>query len=658
MAERAAPDATSRPRIALLDEGTVAGIAAGEVVERPASAVKELVENALDAGATRVRVDYDDKAGTRIVVTDDGAGIPEAEVELALTRHATSKIRTLADLDAVSTFGFRGEALAAIASASDLEITTAVEGALGGVRVTVKAGRIVERAPSASRRGTTIEVRDLFATVPARRKFLKSATAESGFVADVVRRFALARPDVQFTLALSGRVSLDVAPVATAAERMRQVLGKEVSVGLVEVDARYGGFHLHGLVSPPGTAYGSSRRMALFVGRRWVKDRLLFQAVLEGYQTYLLKGRYPAVSLFLDVEGAAVDVNVHPAKLEVRFADADEVRRFVAEGVRDALRRSSSPLGRWGIDATEALRRRAVPTSAPSGGFVDPSGLGSSGARDQRARERAMEAASAPAPAETGSWRDASFSAEAGSYDEDAASAPGLAGSTADVGIPGYQPAGPIEGAKPTDGVQASLDLGPERAEDALGRLEIVGQIFDGYFVCEGDGEVLLIDQHAGHERVLFERLMLAFEQREVARQALLLPERVHVGAAGVEACALAQGDLEALGWEIEPFGEEDVVVRAVPAMAVGTAVAPLVEAVAADLVAVGHARAAERLAERIMATVACHSAVRVGQRLGAAAARALLREMAAVPYHATCPHGRPVARKLSRGQVERMFGR
>ena len=657
MAERAAPDATSRPRIALLDEGTVAGIAAGEVVERPASAVKELVENALDAGATRVRVDYDDKAGTRIVVTDDGAGIPEAEVELALTRHATSKIRTLADLDGVATFGFRGEALAAIASASDLEITTAVEGALGGIRVTVKAGRIVERAPSASRRGTTIDVRDLFATVPARRKFLKSATAESGFVADVVRRFALARPDVQFTLALSGRVSLDVAPVATAAERMRQVLGKEVSVGLVEVDARYGGFHLHGLVSPPGTAYGSSRRMALFVGRRWVKDRLLFQAVLEGYQTYLLKGRYPAVSLFLDVEGVAVDVNVHPAKLEVRFADADEVRRFVAEGVRDALRRSSSPLGRWGIDATEALRRRAVPVTAHSGGFVDPSGLGASGARDQRARERAMESASAPASSETGSWRDTSFSAEPGAYGDNEAEA-AFAGATADAGIPGYEPAVPNEGARPTDGVQANLDLGPERAEDALGRLEIVGQIFDGYFVCEGDGEVLLIDQHAGHERVLFERLMLAFEQREVARQALLLPERVHVGAAGVEACALAHDDLEALGWEIEPFGEEDVVVRAVPAMAVGTAVVPLVEAVAADLVAAGHARAAERLAERIMATVACHSAVRVGQRLGAAAARALLREMATVPYHATCPHGRPVARKLARGQVERMFGR
>jgi len=330
----------------LLDESTVAGISAGEVVERPASAVKELVENALDAGAGHVRVDYDDRGPMRIVVTDDGAGIEDAEIDLALTRHATSKIRTLSDLDAVATFGFRGEALAAIASASDLEVVTAVEGRTGGTRVVVRAGRIVERSPAPSRRGTRIDVQDLFATVPARRKFLKGGSTEAGYVADVMRRFALARPDVHFVLVVGGRTSLDVAPVATGVERIRQVFGKEVASALVEVDARYGNLRLRGFVSAPGSAWGTSRRMAIFVGGRWVRERLLFQSVLEGYQTYLLKGRFPAVALFFDCEAGGVDVNVHPAKLEVRFSNPEEVRRFVAEAVRDALRRSASPLGR------------------------------------------------------------------------------------------------------------------------------------------------------------------------------------------------------------------------------------------------------------------------------------------------------------------------
>jgi DNA mismatch repair protein MutL len=610
--------------IALLDDATVAGIAAGEVVERPSSAVKELVENALDAGAARIRIEYEDNGRLRIVVADDGSGIDAAEIDLALTRHATSKIRSLADLDAVSTFGFRGEALAAIASASDLILTTATSEE-GGTRVDVRAGTICGRSPAAARRGTRIEIEDLFAAVPARRKFLKGAATEAGFVADVVRRFALARPDVHFSLHSGGRVLLDVAPVAGVADRIRQVFGREVAASLIEVDARLGGLTLRGHVSAPGSSWGSSRRMAIYVGGRWVREKLLFQSVLDGYQTYLLKGRYPATVLHFDCEPGSVDVNVHPAKLEVRFSDGDAVRRFVAEAVRDALRRTASPLGRWGIDASESLRRRAVPSS----------GFGAVARRAETANPRALAR-----HVETASSAVASAEAAVGA---------------ADSAIPGYTPSPEVAAAA---GEQLAIDLGPERAEGALGRLEIVGQIFEGYFVCEGDGEVVLVDQHAAHERVLFERLLHAFEERAVSRQALLIPERVHVGREGVEACAASSADLEELGWEIEPFGEEDVVVRAVPSMAGSADARVLAEAVAADLVEAGRARSAERLAERVMATVACHSAVRVGKRLEPAAARALLAEMATVSYHATCPHGRPVARKLTRSQVERMFGR
>ncbi|HXC52042.1 MAG TPA: DNA mismatch repair endonuclease MutL [Candidatus Limnocylindrales bacterium] len=610
-----------RAPIALLDEATIAGIAAGEVVERPSAAVKELVENALDAGATHVRVEYDDRGPIRIAVVDDGSGIADHEIELALTRHATSKIRSLGDLDSATTFGFRGEALAAIASASDLDFVTAVEGAPGGTRVIVRGGRIVERAPAASRRGTRIHVEDLFASVPARRKFLKSAATEAAYVSDVVRRFALARPDVHFVLESSGRIALDVAPVASAQERVRQVFGREVAESLVEVDAHFAGLRLTGFISRPGAAWGTARRMAIFVGGRAVRERLLFQAVLEGYQTYLLKGRYPAVSLFFDCDPGEVDVNVHPSKLEVRFSRPDDARRFVTEAVRDALRQSASPLGRWGLDATESLRRRVVSHTPPA----------------QSSMPRRKAAPYEPAT-------------EAQARRQDAAPI------AADSHIPGYEPAAAQTREEPRE--QLAIDLGREREADALGRFHVIGQIFDGYFVCEGDGEVLLVDQHAAHERILFERLMEAFSGREVARQALLLPERVHVGAAGVEACAGGRDALESLGWEIEPFGDEDVVVRAVPAMAGSADPHSLVEAVASDLVEAGRARAAERLAERIMATVACHAAVRVGKRLDPAAARALLAEMATVSYHSTCPHGRPVARPLSRGQVERMFGR
>ena len=488
-------------------------------------------------------------------------------------------------------------------------------------------------------------MQDLFATVPARRKFLKSASTEAGYVADVVRRFALARPDVHFVLTVSGRASLDVAPVASGAERIRQVFGKEVAAGLVDVDARYGSLRLRGLVSPPGSAWGSSRRMAIFVGGRWVRDRLLFQSVLEGYQTYLLKGRFPAVSLFLDCDAGNVDVNVHPAKLEVRFSDPDQVRRFVAEAVRDGLRRSASPLGRWGLDASESLRRRAVPSSGYGAVSAPSSRAREAGAAQRDDAGVATRAGAARSPIDVGAARSPS----------DIGAAPDAA---ADSRIPGYTPSSSDASRAADDGEQLAIDLGPAQAAGALGRLDVIGQIFEGYFVCEGDGEVLLVDQHAAHERVLFERLMQAFAERDVVRQALLLPERVHVGRDGVEACAAGSADLESLGWEIEPFGEEDVVVRAVPAMAGGADARALVEAVARDLVEAGRAHAAERLAERIMATVACHSAVRVGKRLDVAAARALLREMATVSYSATCPHGRPVARKLARGQVERMFGR
>ncbi len=623
-------------RIERLDEGVIASIAAGEVVERPASAVKELVENSLDAGATRVEVDYEDRDATRIAVTDDGRGIAADQIDLAVERHATSKIRSLADVAAARTFGFRGEALASIASASELELETAVEGSQAGTLARVVGGRVVERAPSNLRRGTRIDVADLFAAVPARRKFLKSAATESAAVADVVKRFALARPDVRFVLRHNGRPTFTVAPVAGLRARAAQVLGPDDSAGLLDVDASFGAFSLHGLLSPPGAAYGSARRMSLFVGHRWVRDRMLFRAVLEGYDTHLLKGRFPACVLFLAVADDEVDVNVHPSKLEVRFSQAEAVRRFVVEAVRDALRRGASPLGRWGLDADESLRRTAAarPAREPGrpAGETAPAQVPIDRVAESRPGQRPVQPAAALA---------------AGPREADAPS-----------DLPGYTPAVSSAAGSPGAADQASMAFGPDDRLGLLGRLSVLGQVFGGYIVGEADDELVLVDQHAAHECMLFARLVAAWEKGEVPRQGVLLATPIKVGAAAVDAVERAADELLSVGWEIEPFGAEAVVVRSRPAIAAGGDLAAMTEAVLADLVELGVATSARRLAERVLATVACHSAVRVGKRLDTTAARALLRELSRVEMRSSCPHGRPVARVLPRSRIEGLFGR
>lgn len=620
-----------------LDAAVVASIAAGEVVERPASAAKELIENALDAGATRVDVAYDDREATRIEVSDDGCGIPEQELGLAFERHATSKIRSLADVTGALTFGFRGEALSSIASASELEMETAVEGADTGVLVRVSGGKVLERRPSNLQRGTRIDVLDLFRAVPARRKFLKSAATEASALVDVVKRFALARPEVRFSLRHNGRKTFAVAPVADLQARVVQVLGPDDAADLLPVDASLGGLSLKGLVSPPGRAFGSSRRMSLFVGHRWVRDTMLFKAVLEGYDTHLLKGRYPACVLVLSVDADAVDVNVHPSKLEVRFSEQDSVRRFVIEAVREALRTGASPLGRWGLGADETLRREAA-------------------ARPERFEVRANRAAEADFGQPD---RSATSSADAG--EPKAEGPPGYERTKAEdsgAGPAGYRPAAQQETSSPGVADQTPIPFAGEDKPGALGRLRVLGQVFQGYIVAEADDELVLVDQHAAHECMLFENLMESWESQKVPRQGVLLATPVVVGAAAVEACERSQEALLRVGWEIEPFGQEEVVVRSIPAIAAGGDLTAMTEAVLEDLVAVGEGVSADHFARRVLATVACHSAVRVGKPLDATAAKALLRELSGVEMRSSCPHGRPVARALGRSKVEGMFGR
>ncbi|MFN8543342.1 MAG: DNA mismatch repair endonuclease MutL [Candidatus Binatia bacterium] len=590
-------------RIAILPPLVQGQIAAGEVIERPASVVKELVENALDAGARRIDVRLAAGGLGLIAVRDDGEGMSPEDAVLAFARHATSKLVGAADLPAVSTLGFRGEALPSIAAVARVRLVTRRAGDAAAVAVEA-AGELVRGAgPTGAAPGTTIEVHDLFATVPARRKFMRVPATEVGHVVDVLTRAAVAFPEVGFRLEHDGREVLSHPPVASLRQRLGQVLGATRAAGLVEVDAIGGAVGLAGYVGAPRETLSSPRLLWTYVriGRdgagagaaRWIRDRLLLRAVMDGYESLVMKGRYPVAVLFLTLPPGEVDVNVHPAKLEVRFRTPTVIHQLIAPAVRRRLAAALKPLG---------------PSAAP----IDP------------------------APEGAGESRPAY-----GLVAETGADQPRADGASAEWGAP------PAE--------QGALW---RPAPEGFATLRFVGQIFDGYLLCEGAGRVVLIDQHAAHERVVFERLRRERAAAGVGRDALLVPETVAVTPA--EHAALAEhGDvLAAAGLEGEPFGDGVYLLRTVPRLLRGQDAGALLRAVAHDLAEEGVSTAPARAADALLATVACHSAVRVGQHLDDARVRALLAAMDEVDVNAHCPHGRPVTVELGRGQIESLFRR
>ncbi|MBI2962577.1 MAG: DNA mismatch repair endonuclease MutL [Deltaproteobacteria bacterium] len=567
-------------RIQVLADSVARKIAAGEVIERPMSVVKELVENSLDAAARHVVVEIEHGGRTRIAVTDDGEGIAREDVPVAFEPHATSKIRTDDDLLHIATLGFRGEALPSIAAVSDVELWTCRRGEAVGTHFRLHGGAVVAREDVGTAVGCRIEVRDLFSTTPARRKFLKAPATEAGHVVQLIGRLALARPEVGFALRQDGRDTLSLPPDSRRA-RIRRVLGAEIDGQLrpVTVD---GAVRVSGFASHPSFSAANARGVLFFVNGRWVRDRLLQHALLAAYATLIPHGRHPAAVLFLDLAPDAVDVNVHPSKLEVRFRDAQTVHEAVRRAVREAMRASMA--------APPAPEWRAAEATAP---YAD-----------------------APPPA---------YGAAPGRLRlVDAAAATAL----------------------------------PFAAGGVFSSLRVVGQVFDGYLVCEGDGEIVLIDQHAAHERVAFERLRAARAAGRVETQAMLVPQPVETAAGDAELLGAAGEELAGCGLEIEPFGERSVLVRAVPALLPVGSIVPLVRAIAADLAHAERSAALEARTDGLLATIACHSVVRVGQRLSEVEMRALLAAMDSIDRDASCPHGRPVARRIARGELERRFGR
>jgi len=614
-------------------------IAAGEVVERPASVVKELVENALDAGARRVEVDVEAGGRRLIRVADDGSGMAPDEARLALKRHATSKISAAEDLWGLRTFGFRGEALPSIAAVSRLTLSTKTAGssagASGGFRLTVEAGVETDAREAGIPDGTQIEVRDLFFNTPARQKFLKSEATESANISEAVLRLGLAHPDVHLRLRTGGRVALDLPPHRDLSERVRAALARRGASVLHEAAGEEGGHRVRAFVAGPDEASATARSTFLFVGGRFVRDRALLHALVAAYGTILEKGRYPLATLFLDVPGDELDVNVHPQKLEVRFARAQEVYAAVRHVVGQAIARAP-----WlERDPARAVRVFTLPPYASSraGAAVVPAGRAVVASPGGVALGRAVQGA-LPLRA-----RDAAVDTDVEKGWPDAAP-------------PAFVTAG--------ERAQPAQSFSPGGREGFFAGLGYIGQLHRTYLVCEAEGELVLIDQHAAHERVAFARLQAAHGRRDVRRQRLLFPLPIEVEE-GSAAAARESGLLETLGFEIEPATSPTtseapvrLIVRAVPEMLKDADPKPLLRDVLGQLADGGTAASAAERVDHALATMACHSVVRAGDVLGRQQVMALLSQLDEVDLRSFCPHGRPVLLRMSMTDLERRFGR
>jgi DNA mismatch repair protein MutL len=607
-----------------LPEHLVNRIAAGEVVERPASALKELVENAIDAGASRISVTLSQGGIARIEVVDNGSGMAPEEIALALERHATSKLPGDA-IDEVTTLGFRGEALPSIASVARVTIESRVRGADGWSR-TVDNGKMEGGAerPAALPPGTRVTVENLFARVPARRKFLRSDRSEYGACLDVVKRLAMARPDIGFTLDHDGRRTLAVQPDQDRPTRVAALTDRDLAENSLAIDYARGPARLGGVAGLPTFSRGVADHQYLFVNGRPVKDRLLIGAVRAAYQDLLARDRHPLLALFIDLPGEEVDVNVHPAKTEVRFRDPANIRGLIVGGLRHALdeggfrsaqRPSAAALGNW----------QSPPlTPSPQGG--EGWGEGVRPSQYTLGGQRLTSYVGTPNPK---------------------TAPPGGEGTVRDAQT-AYAP--------PSARGEAATDPVPQAASFPLGVAR--GQVAATYIVAEAEDGLVLVDQHAAHERLVLERMRRAMANGGVARQALLLPEVVELDEPACDRIEARLAELDEMGLELERFGPRAILVRATPAMLGAGDVKGLVTDLADELAAFDSALSLKEKLDLVAATMACHGSVRAGRLLSVAEMNALLREMEVTPHSGQCNHGRPTWVKLAHGDIEKLFGR
>lgn len=595
-------------------------IAAGEVVERPASAVKELVENALDAGATRVRVELERGGLALIRVVDDGCGMSAEDARLCIERHATSKLTRRDQLFSIGTFGFRGEALPSIASVSRFSLTSKPTGALGGTRVRVEGGVVREVSDAGAPPGTEVEVRDLFFNTPARLKFLKREATELSHVTEALQRVALAHPAVHFTVAHNGRTYLDLPRVHDIAERLRVVLGRDDASQVYPLEpAAQDGVRCTGYFGQPTLTRRNSSKIWTFVNGRYVSDRTILSAIRIGYDNMLDRGRYPVVLLTLDVPLDTVDVNVHPMKTEVRFHDAQAVFRAVRRSIAQSV--AAAPWVEGGPKPSVSDAWRAVPAEAPPQPVPEQGSLPVRAYSLHRTRE--------------GSWGQRS------GWGSDADHAP-TARST-------------------TWSRRPMLDGEDGSAEGRTGffqSLQYIGHV-RGTYLLASDGEgLVVVDQHAAHERITYEVLRRAWRERRTQQQPLLVPQVLELDAVRAGTMSDQLEFFGALGFDIEPFGGHDFALKAAPAVLSGRPLLAMLTDALDDLAEHGASGRIDAAVDAILVRMACHGSIRAGDVLNAEEVFGLFRDLDGVDFGANCPHGRPVYFRMGIDELETRFER
>ena len=619
-----------RPVIRQLDEASINRIAAGEVVERPASAVKELVENAVDAGARRVTIEVADGGKTLIRVRDDGCGMSPDDLPLALSRHATSKIDG-SDLLNIHSFGFRGEALPSLGAVGRLTIQSRSTGE-EGAEIAVSGGTMAPIKPCAMNGGTVVTLRDLFYATPARLKFLRSDRAEMQAISEVVKRLAMAEPSVGFVLRdvsegkdrVTFRADPETGDLFEALRgRLSLVMGAEFTENALSIDAEREGFRLTGLAALPTYSRGSSVAQHLFINGRPVADRLLYGALRGAYADYLSRDRHPAVALFVDCDPHKVDVNVHPAKSEVRFREPGLVRGLIVSALRHALaeagHRASSTVAGATLDAMRpegsfgAMRPAHAPLGAPPQMSTGP-------------RVYQMDRPS-------GAARAAAYHAQA----------------------PGFAEMGSAMSGRIVEPIDT-----PESQEppEALPPGAARGQVHENYIIAQTADGMVIVDQHAAHERLVYEKLKKQMAQTGVAAQALLIPDIVELSSDDLARLLDLSDDLSRMGLTLEPFGGTAIAVRETPAILGEVNSAALIRDILDELADFGSSQLVQDKIEAILSRVACHGSIRSGRRMRAEEMNALLREMEATPHSGQCNHGRPTYVELKLSDIERLFGR
>lgn len=614
-----------------LPSETVNRIAAGEVVERPASVIKELVENAIDAGATQVDIRYEDGGRAVITITDDGKGMSRDELPIAIERHATSKLspNTLGEWDLLNihSMGFRGEALPSIGSVSRLTITSQTESDDSAWEISVEGGTETKPkpAPRFGMHGTRVDVRDLFYATPARLKFLKSERSESLAISDIVKRLAMANPSVGMTLSNGNRTTLKVARQSDSQEgrlaRLASILGADFGQNAIEIDKEREGIHLTGFAGLPTYSRGNSQHQYLFVNGRPVKDKLLHGALRGAYQDFLARDRHPVVALYIDLPSDHVDVNVHPAKTEVRFRNPGLVRGLIVSALRHSLaaagHRASTTVSDYALGKIQAEQ----PQYAFQQNYNRPP--------------------------------------HASPYRYDPALQPLVDGITPTVSND-YGFSAKVEESGETYNPQTGEVVSGEIAQDftanPLGAAR--AQLHETYVVAQTQDGIVIVDQHAAHERLVYERMKNAMAGQGVARQALLIPDIVDLGETDAARVLARSDELAEMGLVIEPFGTGAVAVRETPALLGEMNIQSLLRDLADDITEYDEALSLKEKFEHVCGTMACHGSVRAGRRLNGAEMNALLRDMEATPHSGQCNHGRPTYVELKLADIERLFGR